>query len=46
MAQVEVGMDAPDFTLPGTTGQPFTLSETRDTRRTLLIFYPADLTAG
>ncbi len=44
--QIEVGMDAPDFSLMGTTGQRFTLSDTRGLKRTLLIFYPADMTAG
>ena len=43
---VQVGMEAPDFSLLGTSGQRFTLSETRGKKRTLLIFYPLDMTAG
>src|SRR5690625_7675500 len=35
----EVGSAAPDFTLPGTAGQPVTLSELRGTP-VLLVFYP------
>jgi peroxiredoxin len=43
---VEVGMEAPDFSLLGASGQRFTLSDTRGLKRTLLIFYPQDMTAG
>lgn len=45
-AVIQVGMGAPDFSLLGTTGQRFTLSEVRGQKRTLLIFYPMDMTAG
>jgi peroxiredoxin len=45
-AVVQVGMEAPDFSLLGTTGQRFTLSEVRGQKRTLLLFYPMDMTAG
>ncbi len=43
---IKVGMDAPDFTLLGTYGDSFTLSDTRGKQRTLLIFYPRDMTPG
>ena len=43
---VQVGMEAPDFSLLGASGQRFTLSEVRGQKRTLLIFYPMDMTAG
>ena len=46
MTQIEVGMNAPDFSLQGAGGQQFTLSDTRGQKRTLLIFYPQDMTAG
>ena len=40
MAKLEVGDDAPDFTLEGTKGD-FTLSEHRG-ERVVLLFYPGD----
>lgn len=43
---VTVGMDAPNFSLVGTAGKRFTLSETRGQKRTLLVFYPRDMTPG
>lgn len=41
-----VGEKAPDFTLPTTSGQPFTLSETLGRRTVVLFFYPKDNTPG
>ncbi len=43
---VKVGMDAPDFSLLGTYGDRFTLSDNFGKKRTLLIFYPRDMTPG
>ncbi len=40
-----LGSEAPDFTLPTTTGQPFTLSRYRG-RPVVLYFYPKDDTPG
>jgi peroxiredoxin len=42
---VEVGMPAPDFTLPGTSGKPFTLSSYRGKENVLLAFFPAAFTS-
>lgn len=42
---VEVGDRAPDFTLPGTGGHDYTLSEYRG-RKVVLAFYPGDFTPG
>ncbi len=41
-----VGEKAPNFTLPSTTGQPFTLSEALGRRAVVLFFYPKDDTPG
>jgi peroxiredoxin Q/BCP len=41
-----VGDVAPDFTMKGTTGAPVTLSASKGKRRTLLVFYPEDMTSG
>lgn len=41
-----LGDDAPDFTLPGTTTGGLTLSSLRGKKRALLIFYPKDQTSG
>lgn len=41
-----VGDEAPDFTLKGTTGPTITLSDLRGSKRALLIFYPQDMTSG
>ena len=43
---VKQGSDAPDFTLKGTVGDSFTLSDTLGKKRTLLVFYPVDQTPG
>jgi peroxiredoxin Q/BCP len=45
---VEVGQEAPDFTLPGVSGtetRDYTLSEYRG-RKVVLAFYPGDFTPG
>jgi peroxiredoxin len=39
---VEVGEPAPDFTLPGTTGEPISLSQFRGKKHVLLEFYVSD----
>jgi len=43
---VQIGSDAPGFTLKGTGGETFTLSDTLGKKRTLLVFYPVDQTPG
>lgn len=43
MAKVDVGDEAPDFTLPGTDGLKFRLSERRG-GNVVLAFYPGDAT--
>lgn len=43
---IKTGMDAPDFSLLGTFGERFTLGETLGKSRTMLIFYPRDMTPG
>lgn len=45
MAGPGVGDPAPDFTLPGTAGREYTLSEYRG-QRVVLAFYPGDFTPG
>ena len=37
---------APSFTLNGASGESFSLDAQRGVKRTLLIFYPQDLTSG
>jgi peroxiredoxin len=37
---VEVGQEAPDFTLPNQFGEPVTLSDYRGDKNVLLMFYP------
>ena len=44
--QVDVGVDAPDFTLRGAGGAEMSLSSLRGQKRALLIFYPQDKTSG
>ncbi len=49
MAEINVpdlGDEAPDFALKGSTGELLRLSEQRGVRRLLLIFYPKDFTSG
>lgn len=41
-----VGMQAPDFTLPSTTGKRFTLSQHMKSKACILYFYPRDFTPG
>ncbi len=43
---IEVGQDAPDFTLKTSTGEEFRLSDLRGHLRVMLIFYPKDFTPG
>lgn len=43
---LEVGSDAPDFTLSSSYGDPVTLSSYRDQMNVCLIFYPEDGTPG
>lgn len=42
---VEVGEPAPDFTLPGSDGQSYTLSELRG-RHVVIAFFPKAFTGG
>jgi peroxiredoxin len=41
-AALEVGEQAPDFTLPSTTGEPISLSQFRGKKLVLLEFYGVD----
>ena len=43
---VSVGEEAPDFTLKGVDGDEFRLSDLRGHVRTMLVFYPKDMTSG
>ena len=43
---LKVGDEAPDFTLPSTTGQPVKLSEFRGKKNVVLAFFPAAFTGG
>ena len=43
MSRIEIGDEAPDFELSGTTGELFRLTEHRD-RWVVLAFYPGDFT--
>lgn len=43
---LDVGSDAPDFTLSSSYGDPVTLSSFRDQMNVCLIFYPEDGTPG
>ena len=43
---LDVGQEAPDFILSGTTGTGLRLSDLRGQRRALLLFYPRDRTTG
>jgi cytochrome oxidase Cu insertion factor (SCO1/SenC/PrrC family) len=44
--QLKVGDEAPDFTLPSTTGQPVKLSDFRGKKNIVLAFFPAAFTGG
>lgn len=46
MALIEVGAEAPDFTLLNDEGQEFRLSDLRGHLRAMLVFYPKDFTPG
>ena len=37
---------APSFTLTGASGETFSLDAQRGVKRTLLLFYPQDMTSG
>ena len=43
---LKVGDEAPDFTLPATTGQPVKLSDLRGKSNVVLAFFPAAFTGG
>ncbi|PZC46315.1 MAG: peroxiredoxin Q/BCP [Chloroflexi bacterium] len=43
---LNVGDEAPDFTLVGTGGGEFTLSSYRDSKHVVLVFYTGDSTPG
>ena len=45
MAEITVGTQAPDFTLPASTGENLTLSDLRG-KNVVLYFYPKDDTPG
>lgn len=43
---LKVGDTAPDFELPGTTGQKYKLSDFRGKKNVVLAFFPAAFTGG
>jgi peroxiredoxin len=43
---LKVGDEAPDFTLPSTTGQKVKLSDFRGKKNVVLAFFPAAFTGG
>ena len=43
---LKVGDEAPDFTLPSTSGQPVKLSDFRGKKAVVLAFFPAAFTGG
>ncbi|CAA9552847.1 MAG: hypothetical protein AVDCRST_MAG87-999 [uncultured Thermomicrobiales bacterium] len=43
---IEVGTEAPDFTLKADTGEDFRLRDLRGHIRAMLVFYPKDFTPG
>jgi peroxiredoxin len=44
--QLKVGDEAPDFTLPSTTGDKVKLSDFRGKKNVVLAFFPAAFTGG
>lgn len=46
MTLIEVGMEAPDFTLRNDEGSDFHLADLRGFVRAMLVFYPKDFTPG
>jgi peroxiredoxin len=46
MTLIEVGSEAPDFTLKTGSGEDFRLSDLRGQMRVMLVFYPKDFTPG
>ncbi len=44
--EIEVGQEAPDFTLPATIDDKVTLSQYRGQKKVLLAFYVLDFTGG
>lgn len=44
--QLKVGDEAPDFTLPSTTGKDVKLSDFRGKKNVVLAFFPAAFTGG
>ena len=44
--EIQVGHEAPDFTLPATIGDKVTLSQYRGEKNVLLAFYILDFTGG
>jgi peroxiredoxin Q/BCP len=44
--QLQVGQQAPDFTLPDTDGKPVKLSDFRGKKAVVLAFFPAAFTGG
>lgn len=45
MAEITIGTQAPDFTLPASNGEPVQLSDLRG-KNVVLYFYPKDMTPG
>ena len=43
---LKAGDEAPDFTLPSTTGKPVKLSDFRGKKNVVLAFFPAAFTGG
>jgi peroxiredoxin len=43
---LKVGDEAPDFTLPSSTGKPIKLSDFRGKKAVVLAFFPAAFTGG
>jgi thioredoxin-dependent peroxiredoxin len=43
---VTVGIEAPDFQLPSTTGEPLGPGHFRGRKKVVLAFYPKDNTSG